>query len=166
MHPPPLATGDSTPEDEGEPERPVTPSTVTASEARDPEANGGGDSSPLTTLTDFPHTTGEGPDKPGRFATAQLEDETLTQAWAQVVAHNGNLLDVVSCLTYPHFVTRQSLLYRVTRQNEQEVEQLVVPRGYVSKVLFMAHAHPLGAHLGVDKTRERIESQFYWPGIR
>ena len=35
-------------------------------------------------------------------------------------------------------------------------EQLVVPRGYVSKVLFMAHTHLLGAHLGMEKTRERI----------
>ena len=45
-------------------------------------------------------------------------------------------------------------------------EQLVVPRPYVSKVLFMAHTHVLGAHLGMDKTRERILDRFYWPGIK
>ena len=45
-------------------------------------------------------------------------------------------------------------------------EQLVVPRPYVSKVLFMAHTHLLGAHLGMDKTRDRVLARFYWPGIK
>ena len=45
-------------------------------------------------------------------------------------------------------------------------EQLVVPRPYVNKVLFMAHSHLLGAHLGMDKTRERILDRFYWPGVK
>uniref|UniRef100_A0A8C5B8M4 Gypsy retrotransposon integrase-like protein 1 n=1 Tax=Gadus morhua TaxID=8049 RepID=A0A8C5B8M4_GADMO len=30
----------------------------------------------------------------------------------------------------------------------------------------MAHTHLLGAHLGMDKTRERILARFYWPGVR
>ena len=42
-------------------------------------------------------------------------------------------------------------------------EQLVVPRPYVSKVIFMAHSHLLGAHMGMDKTRDRILDRFYWP---
>ena len=45
-------------------------------------------------------------------------------------------------------------------------EQLVVPRAYVSKVLYMAHTHLLGAHLGMDKTRERVLARFYWPGVK
>ena len=45
-------------------------------------------------------------------------------------------------------------------------EQLVVPRPYVSKVLFMAHTHLLGAHLGMDKTRDRVLARFYWPGVK
>ena len=47
-----------------------------------------------------------------------------------------------------------------------EAEQLVVPRTYVSKVLFMAHSHLLGAHLGMDKTRDRVLNRFYWPGVK
>ena len=49
-------------------------------------------------------------------------------------------------------------------------EQLVVPRAYVRKVLYMAHTHLLGAHLGanlgMDKTRERDLASFYWPGVK
>ena len=42
----------------------------------------------------------------------------------------------------------------------------MVPRPYVSKVLFMAHTHLLGAHLGMDKTRDRVLARFYWPGVK
>ena len=45
------------------------------------------------------------------------------------------------------------------------MEQLIVPRSYVSKVLYMAHSHLLGAHLGRDKTRDRVLARFYWPGV-
>ena len=30
----------------------------------------------------------------------------------------------------------------------------------------MAHTHLLGAHLGMDKTRDRILNRFYWPGVK
>ena len=30
----------------------------------------------------------------------------------------------------------------------------------------MAHTHLLGAHLGMDKTRERLLARFYWPGVK
>uniref|UniRef100_A0A8C5BI86 Gypsy retrotransposon integrase-like protein 1 n=1 Tax=Gadus morhua TaxID=8049 RepID=A0A8C5BI86_GADMO len=30
----------------------------------------------------------------------------------------------------------------------------------------MAHSHLLGAHLGMDKTRERVLARFYWPGVK
>ena len=46
------------------------------------------------------------------------------------------------------------------------MEQLIVPRSYVSKVLYMAHSHLLGAHLGMDKTRDRVLGRFYWPGVK
>ena len=52
-------------------------------------------------------------------------------------------------------------------EKEGEVtEQLMVPRPYVSKVLFMAHTHLLGAHLGMDKTRDRVLARFYWQGVK
>ena len=70
----------------------------------------------------------------------------------------------VSSLPHPHYSTRGGLLYRVVEKEGVVTEQLVVPRPYVSKVLFMAHTHLLGAHLGMDKTRDRVLARFYWPG--
>lgn len=83
-----------------------------------------------------------------------------------MLAHNGQPLDPVSPLSYPFFVTKNTLLYRACKKEGQVVEQLVVPRPYTSKVLYLAHFHIMGAHLGMDKTLERIEARFYWPRMK
>lgn len=43
-------------------------------------------------------------------------------------------------------------------------EQLLVPKSYVSKVLYLTLSHVLGARLGTEKTYGRILSRFFWPG--
>ena len=77
------------------------------------------------------------------------------------MSHDGQPRDSVSHLPHLHFSTRERLLYRVAEGEGGVREQLVVPRAYVSKVLYMAHTHLLGAHLGMDKTRERVLARFY-----
>ena len=72
----------------------------------------------------------------------------------------------MSCLPNPHFSAKGGLLFRVVEKGGKVIEQLLVPRPYVSKVLFMAHLPLLGAHLGMDKTRERILARFYWTGVK
>ena len=103
---------------------------------------GESESSPLTEFSVFfcfffP-TAGGGTDRPGRFATAQLQDDVLRRhAWSHVLAHEGQARESVSHLPHPHFSTR-GLLYRVVEKGGVVSEQLVVPRPYISKVLFMA----------------------------
>ena len=143
---------------------PDTPETLTASEQPDPPEDP--ESSPLTEFSDFLPEGGEGSSRPGQFATAQLQDEALKHAWSHVLVHDGQARDSVSHTPHPHFSTRGGLLYRVASGEGGVREQLVVPRSYVSKVLFMAHTHLLGAHLGMDKTRERVLARFYWPGVK
>lgn len=41
----------------------------------------------------------------------------------------------------------------------------LVPKSHRSIVLYLSHTHQLGAHLGVDNTKERIFQRFFWPGI-
>ena len=143
---------------------PGTPDTLTGSEQAPPPDEE--ESPPLIDFTDYPLADGGGPGKGGQFATAQLEDDALRHAWGHVQVHEGLSRDSVSDRRYPHFSTRGGLLYRVVQRGGKEVEQLVVPRPYVSKVLYMAHTHLLGAHLGVDKTRDRILDRFFWPGVK
>ena len=105
-----LPTGDADPV-EGPGSRPHTSDTMTASErsnrAELPE------SSPLTEFSDFLPDGGGAASRPGQFASAQLQDETLKHAWAHVLAHEGRAQESVSHLTHPHFSTRGGLLYRV-----------------------------------------------------
>ena len=43
------------------------------------------------------------------------------------------------------------------------VHQVVVPPGYRKEILRIAHELPVGGHLGVRKTKDRIMRHFYWP---
>ena len=46
------------------------------------------------------------------------------------------------------------------------VNQVVVPKVYRPEILKLAHDIPLGGHLGVHKTKDKIMRNFFWPGIR
>ena len=46
------------------------------------------------------------------------------------------------------------------------VYQIVVPKVYRKEVLRLAHEIPMGGHLGVRKTYDKITRHFYWPKIR
>ena len=67
--------------------------------------------------------------------------------------------------TYPHFAVSRGLVYQVVKNNYEVYEQLLVPQPHRATVLNLAHTHPLGAHLGVEKTKERILQHFFWPGV-
>ena len=62
-----------------------------------------------------------------------------------IAAQAGRVTD------FPHFMIKDKLLYRVTKKNSDICEQLLIPKEYASKVLYLAHSHLLGAHLGREK---------------
>ncbi|KAJ8346383.1 hypothetical protein SKAU_G00277840 [Synaphobranchus kaupii] len=106
------------------------------------------------------------PEGATEFSRAQHHDPNLAQAWKAVTHTTAEPQEGVSPFTYPHFLVNKGLLYRVVKKNEEVCNQLLVPRAYISKVLYLAHSHPLGAHLGTEKTYERLTMRFYWPGIK
>ena len=105
--------------------------------------------------------------KKGEFATQQWMDPNLEMARQRVAAVDGQRGGGVSELVTPYFIVKNGLLYRCIKGSVGEiVEQLLVPQSYVSRVLYLAHTHQLGAHLGVKKTFDRIVARFYWPGVK
>ena len=70
-----------------------------------------------------------------------------------------------------YFTWKDGLLFRKWRPKGSEVgdirerEQLVLPKKYRDLVLRLAHDIPLGGHLGITKTKDRILEQYYWPGV-
>ncbi|XP_072768318.1 uncharacterized protein [Nerophis lumbriciformis] len=105
--------------------------------------------------------------KTGEFATAQWNDQNLSWARQQVVEIDGQKCEGVSALNSPYFLIKNGLLYRgVLTKGRDIIEQLLVPKSYISRVLYLAHTHQLGAHLGIQKTYDRIITRFYWPGVK
>ena len=118
-------------------------------------------------FAEFPRGNAAPPERAGEFAVQQWSDPNLEMARNQVAAVDGRLSEGVSALNPPYFVVKNGLLYRgASSATGDIIEQLLVPKAYVTRVLYLAHTHQLGAHLGVQKTYDRIAARFYWPGIR
>jgi len=60
------------------------------------------------------------------------------------------------------------VLYRVAShprgKREQPLRQVVVPTPLRSQVMDVAHCSLMGGHLGTRKTKDRVLSNFFWPG--
>ena len=142
------------------------PSSTDSAEPESPAEEDGGDESP-DPFAEFPTPETPANPTPGDFATCQWDDPNLRGAREQLAAVDGKLNDGVSVLNPPYFCVNKGLLYRGVRGRDGEiVEQLLVPKSYVSRVLYLAHTHQLGAHLGVQKTYDRVLGRFYWPGAK
>ncbi|KAJ8341888.1 hypothetical protein SKAU_G00341790 [Synaphobranchus kaupii] len=129
-----------------------------------PSGSGGSDDN--LPFSEFMQVHSGQPEGATEFSRAQHHDPNLAQAWKAVTHTTAEPQEGVSPFTYPHFLVNKGLLYRVVKKNEEVCNQLLVPRAYISKVLYLAHSHPLGAHLGTEKTYERLTMRFYWPGIK
>ncbi|XP_061102960.1 uncharacterized protein LOC133131605 [Conger conger] len=143
--------------------RPHTGTTDTAQEGPTPRPPLGPESSSTGELSEFQPETERAPTE---FGAAQLQDPNLAQAWKAAAYIEGVPQDGVSRPALPYFQVQNGFLYRVCRINDEKVEQLLIPQTHTSKVLYLAHTHLLGAHLGREKTQERIMARFYWPGVK
>ncbi|KAK3791639.1 hypothetical protein RRG08_058021 [Elysia crispata] len=66
------------------------------------------------------------------------------------------------------FEEKEGIVYRVyndATRGGANVRQVVLPEGLRKYVMSSAHDTTTGGHSGIKKTREKIMSNFYWPGI-
>ena len=63
------------------------------------------------------------------------------------------------------YLTKDGLVYREYAKGANKFQQLVVPESLRETVLRMGHDMPMAGHLGTRRTLERIQHNFYWPGI-
>jgi predicted aspartyl protease len=69
------------------------------------------------------------------------------------------------------FIQRDGLIYRVWQSKGTQpgdvcmCEQLVLPQKYRKMLLRLAHDVPMGGHLGITKTKDRILAKYYWSGV-
>ena len=63
------------------------------------------------------------------------------------------------------FQLRNDLLYRVHTSDKSTTSQLVVPVDYRNRILQLGHEIPMAGHQGCRRTKMRIVSRFFWPGM-
>ena len=87
----------------------------------------------------------------------QLADATLEAARTEA-AGGGDTA---------RFVCLDGLLYRRRKRDADDAstDQLVLPVECRHRVMAVAHAIPLGGHLGKRKTTQRVTQRFYWPTV-
>ena len=92
----------------------------------------------------------------------QLEDSTLERFF-----NSPEIKEKKGCTT--RFTVRNKILYREytnPKYNKgKPVKQLMVPSSLRKEVLQQAHDCIMSGHLGVRKTKDRVMSNFFWPGL-
>lgn len=78
---------------------------------------------------------------------------------------DGVLVWPDAALSYPDSSLIRDRLYRVSRETQTEVLQLLVPENRRDELFQAAHGNPMAGHLGFAKTLDRMMACFYWLGI-
>ena len=96
------------------------------------------------------------------LAKLQQEDNTLEKY--------ADLEDAVRKGDYKiKYEKRRSVLYRIWNRVDglgECLKQIMVPKTLRRKVMEVAHDSIIGGHLGIKKTKDRIQTNFYWPGMQ
>ena len=98
------------------------------------------------------------------FLMNQNNDDSLKVLWDR--ASQGTV--EVKRKGLVSFIIKDKLLYKQfqpTDNPENIQHQLVVPTNQRKLVLDTAHSSPLAGHMSVRRTRHRVYSNFYWPGV-
>ena len=62
------------------------------------------------------------------------------------------------------FEVKNNQLYKKDRRRKTRNQLLkVIQKHEIEPILYLMHNHPTEAHLGVDKTFDKIRNQYYWP---
>lgn len=64
---------------------------------------------------------------------------------------------------FPHLYTKRGILFRKVQDPDGDIEQLVLPKNYISQVL--KGLHDDAGHPGRERTTRLMRDRFYWPGM-
>ena len=98
-----------------------------------------------------------------RNTTQLIKDQN-----ADVNLHSLNAEDTPPLECDGYYRQKGVLMHRRFKKEEHNgvkyYDRVVLPQAYRLEILRIAHSIPLAGHLGQEKTRERIEPHFFWPG--
>jgi transposase InsO family protein len=92
----------------------------------------------------------------------QKEDETLSFIWRKL--EQG--IQEINARNETDFIVQEGILYRTCKGYDGNViTQLVVPTPLRQAVLKLAHESIMSGHQGITRTRDRIFTSFWFPGM-
>ncbi|XP_013071132.2 uncharacterized protein LOC129924728 [Biomphalaria glabrata] len=98
---------------------------------------------------------------PEEFQEGQRSDPSLEKIFKFAKEKS-----VVKSKTTEHsFLIKNNTLVRKYTDTKGELIQLVAPQKYRPKILHQAHDLSVAGHLGILKTKQRIQTAFYWPNM-
>ena len=102
---------------------------------------------------------------PKDMEAAQREDRSIAHLWDKARRQEESQ----DTLGKYCFIIKGKYLMRKCKDNSSKISksqtQLVVPQMHRNKVMKMAHDGIMAGHQGISRTTERIQQQFYWPGM-
>ena len=111
--------------------------------------------------------SGDVPVSRNKLITAQEGDPEISSLFGYVLPE-----DELDKVPKGYFIKHGVLMRKWRPANVPATEdwsvvyQIVLPKSYRSEVLNLAHEVPMGGHLGINKTCEKVMKHFYWPRIR
>ncbi|XP_078234983.1 uncharacterized protein LOC144583976 [Pogona vitticeps] len=137
---------------------------ITRSQATTETVQGGTEEPEAEADEGSPEAVAETLTTDSKFGQEQKADATLRKCFEKVADTQ------LTPETPARFREEKGILYRETLMNISKGgdgirRQLVVPEKYRPMILQRGHSDMFAAHLGVNKTQQRITQNFYWPEI-
>ena len=110
-------------------------------------------------------------DLPSLFELSHSVENLNREQLIELQKKDPSLASIYALVDKPghHYLTRSGVLLREWCDDvsppSAAIHQIVVPTCLRPKLLHIAHAIPAAGHLGVAKTKARLQRHFYWPGI-
>lgn len=114
-----------------------------------------------------PHADAETPMGRQHLIQEQTRDAELASLLERALP-----ADAINQTAVCYYTNKNGVLMRKWRPVDasadewNEVHQIVVPKKFRTEILTLSHDAPVGGHLGVRKTLDRIQRHFYWPSIK
>jgi hypothetical protein len=108
------------------------------------------------------------------FNAAQRADETLSHIITYLTEHklpdniqSPSITEIISISKDCHINNNGTLvrIFQPTngRTKMDVVEQVVIPKSILPKLMAEFHDSPLAGHMGINKTYDKIRERYYWP---
>ena len=91
----------------------------------------------------------------GKWRLAVIDNKVIDKTYTKQ--------DITMRKNFKHFNIKRGVLFRVIKDDEKKIEQLVVPECYRSDILKGLHTD-IG-HPGIERCTRLIRERFFWPGM-